>query len=251
MDEGSARVVLLCGPSGSGKTRIATRSGLPVFRLDDFYKDLDDLSLPLSAELGIPDWDDVRAWHFDRAVDALETACGEGRVVVPTYDIGLSRATGTTVFETHGAPVVVAEGVFAADVIGALRDRGLLADAVVLTRAPWKNFVRRFARDLAERRKPPRTLWQRGRLLMAAERAMVATAARKGCRCLDAHGLATLLTDLAGAQIAPEVGPRWRAAPVGEIKGTSVPRPDPDSRSSSVGPSVTDGRGEAGRQHEH
>ena len=122
---------------------------------------------------------------------------------MPTYDIGLSRATGTTLFETHGAAVVVAEGVFAADVIGALRDRGLLADAVVLTRRPWKNFVRRFARDLAERRKPPRTLWQRGRLLMAAEPAMVATAARKGCRCLDAPALATLLDDLAGATIAP------------------------------------------------
>ena len=197
MDEGSARVVLLCGPSGSGKTRIATRSGLPVFRLDDFYKDLDDPTLPLSAELGIPDWDDVRAWHADRAVDALETVCREGHVEVPTYDIGRSRAAGTTVFQTHGAPVVVAEGVFAADIIGELRDRGILADAVVLMRRPWKNFVRRFARDLAERRKPPGTLWQRGRLLMAVEPAMVATAAGKGCRRLDAHGLATLLTTLA------------------------------------------------------
>jgi uridine kinase len=201
--EGPARVVLLCGPSGSGKTRIATRSGLPVFRLDDFYKDLDDPSLPLSAELGIPDWDDVRAWHSDRAVDALETACRDGRVEVPTYDIGLSRATGTTLFETHGAAVMVAEGVFAADVIEALRERGILADAVVLTRAPWKNFVRRFARDLAERRKPPRTLWQRGRMLMGVEPAMVATAASKGCRRLDAHGLATLLTVLAHPTSTP------------------------------------------------
>jgi uridine kinase len=123
-------------------------------------------------------------------------------VAVPTYDIGLSRATGTATFETHGAPVVVAEGVFAADVVDALRARGLLADAVVLTRAPWKNFVRRFARDLAERRKPPVTLWRRGRLLMAVEPAMVATAAGKGCRRLDAHGLATLLHDLAGAPVA-------------------------------------------------
>jgi uridine kinase len=197
--EGSARVVLLCGPSGSGKTRIATRSGLPVFRLDDFYKDADDPTLPLSSELGIPDWDDVRAWHADRAVDALEAVCRTGSVEVPTYDIGLSRATGTTTFARHGAPVVVAEGVFAADVIDALRQRGLLADAVVLTRAPWKNFARRFVRDLAERRKPPLTLWRRGRLLMAVEPAMVATAEAKGCRCLDAHGLAALLADLAAS----------------------------------------------------
>jgi uridine kinase len=83
-------------------------------------------------------------------------------------------------------------------VVGELRERGLLADAVVLTRAPWKNFVRRLARDLAERRKPPATLWRRGRLLMAVEPAMVATAAAKGCRCLDARALADLLASLAG-----------------------------------------------------
>lgn len=71
----SAKVVLLAGPSGSGKSHIAGRSGLPVFRLDDFYKDADDPTLPLSVELGIPDWDDVGAWHLDRAVAALATLC--------------------------------------------------------------------------------------------------------------------------------------------------------------------------------
>ena len=73
----TARVVLLCGPSGSGKTRIATHSGLPVFRLDDFYKDGDDPSMPYSYELGIPDWDDVGTWHADRAVNALVAICHE------------------------------------------------------------------------------------------------------------------------------------------------------------------------------
>jgi uridine kinase len=197
MSEPSARVVLLCGPSGSGKSRIAGRSGLPVFRLDDFYRDLDDPALPRHDTLGIPDWDDVRSWDADAAVDALDTLCRTGRVEVPTYDIGLSRAIGTSTMELRGHPVVVAEGVFAADIVDAVRDRGLLADAVVLHRAPWKNFVRRFARDLAERRKPPLTLWQRGRLLMAAEPDIVATAEAKGCRCLDAHGLAARLTELA------------------------------------------------------
>ena len=193
----SARVVLLCGPSGSGKTHIAERSGLPVFRLDDFYKDGDDPTVPLSAELGIPDWDDVGTWHADRAVDALVALCADGRVEVPTYDIGRSRAVGTSVFACHGAPAVVAEGVFAAEIVAACRDRGILADAVVLHRAPWKNFVRRFARDLAERRKPPGTLWRRGRILMHDEPAMVATATAKGCRPLGARELSTLLTELA------------------------------------------------------
>jgi len=193
----SARIVLLCGPSGSGKTHIAARSGLPVFRLDDFYKDGDDPTVPLSAELGIPDWDDVGTWHADRAVDALVALCQDGRVEVPTYDIGQSRAVGSSVFECAGAPAVVAEGVFAAEIVAACRERGVLADAVVLHRAPWKNFVRRFARDLAERRKPPVTLWRRGRLLMHGEPEMVATATAKGCRPIGARGLSALLQDLA------------------------------------------------------
>lgn len=192
-----AHVVLLCGPSGSGKTHIAARSGLPVFRLDDFYKDGDDPTLPISDELGIPDWDDVRAWHADRAVDALVALCHDGAVEMPAYDIALSRAVGSVTFSRGSAPAVVAEGVFAADIVGLCRERGILADAVVLHRAPWKNFVRRFARDLAERRKPPITLWRRGRLLMHAEPAMVASAEAKGCRRVDARALAALLAALA------------------------------------------------------
>ncbi|MFN8155944.1 MAG: uridine kinase [Candidatus Nanopelagicales bacterium] len=189
----SAKVVLLAGPSGSGKSHIAGRSGLPVFRLDDFYKDADDPTLPLSVELGIPDWDDVGAWHLDRAVAALATLCSEGAVEVPTYDISLSRATGTSVFRCDGATTVVAEGVFAPDIVGACREAGMLADAVVLVRAPWKNFVRRFARDLAERRKPPLTLWRRGRLLMHQERGVVDAALARGCRPVSAGELAALL----------------------------------------------------------
>lgn len=193
----TVRVVIVAGPSGSGKSHIAARCGLPVFRLDDFYKDGDDPSLPLSDELGIPDWDDVRSWHADRAVDALEALCATGSVEVPAYDIATSRATGSYVVRCDAA-AVVAEGVFAADVVAALRERDLLGDAVVLVRAPWKNFVRRFARDLAERRKPPHVLWQRGRLLMAAERGVVAEAVAKGCRPVGAGELSRLLATLSG-----------------------------------------------------
>ncbi|CAM5227050.1 Uridine kinase OS=Streptomyces tendae OX=1932 GN=GUR47_16240 PE=4 SV=1 [Streptomyces tendae] len=38
--------MLLCGPSGSGKSRLAAHSGLPVLRLDDFYKEGTDPTLP-------------------------------------------------------------------------------------------------------------------------------------------------------------------------------------------------------------
>ena len=33
-----ARMIVLAGPSGAGKSRLAERLGLPVLRLDDFYK---------------------------------------------------------------------------------------------------------------------------------------------------------------------------------------------------------------------
>lgn len=206
MEGTSACVVLLCGPSGSGKSHIAARSGLPVFRLDDFYRDGDDPAMPRSAELGIVDWDDPRSWKADDAVAALEELCRTGRVEAPTYDIPQNRATGTAVVELRGAPAVVAEGVFAAEIIEQLRERGLLADAVVLQRTPWKNFVRRFARDLKERRKPPLTLWQRGRLLMAAEPGIVADACAHGCRRVSAAELGDLLHGLKAGEAASRHG---------------------------------------------
>ena len=74
-----ARVLLLCGPSGSGKSHLAARCGLPMVRLDDFYRDIDDPLLPHSEALGIVDWDDPRSWRDEDAVAALDLLCREGR----------------------------------------------------------------------------------------------------------------------------------------------------------------------------
>ena len=60
-----ARVIVLAGPSGSGKSRLAARLGLPVLRLDDFYKDGDDPTLPRiehGANAGMVDWDHPASW---------------------------------------------------------------------------------------------------------------------------------------------------------------------------------------------
>ena len=70
-----ARVVLLCGPSGSGKSLLAARSGLPVLRLDDFYKEGDDPTLPLVAKSSDIDWDHPHSWDADKAVTAIEDLC--------------------------------------------------------------------------------------------------------------------------------------------------------------------------------
>jgi uridine kinase len=175
-------VILLAGPSGSGKSHLAARSGLPVLCLDEFYKNGDDPSCPRHPDLGIIDWDDPRAWDADAAMVAIDEICRTGSAEVPRYDISADRAVDTVTFDRGTSPAFVAEGVFVADVVGPCRDAGLLADALVISRPAWKNFVRRLARDLSERRKPPMTLLRRGRALMAEESALVESLVAAGCR---------------------------------------------------------------------
>ncbi|HSK27936.1 MAG TPA: uridine kinase [Jiangellales bacterium] len=191
-----AQVVLLAGPSGSGKSHLAAASGLPVLTLDDFYRDGDDPGLPREPELGIVDWDDPRAWDAECAVATLEAICRTGCADVPEYDISRDRATSTRRFCVDGATAFVAEGLFAAEIVTACRERGILAEAIVLHRPPWKNFTRRLVRDLVERRKPPLTLVRRGRLLMAAEAAVVRRQVALGCRPYDAQRLRRTLAAL-------------------------------------------------------
>jgi uridine kinase len=100
------------------------------------------------------------------------------------YDIPTSRRTGTTAVETQGARVVVAEGVFAAELVARLRAEGLLADAICVARPRMVTFWFRLLRDVAESRKPLPTLLRRGWGLMRAEPALVARWAAQGCRPL-------------------------------------------------------------------
>lgn len=195
----SARVVLLCGPSGSGKSLLAARSGLPVLRLDDFYKEGDDPTLPLVAGSSDIDWDHPGSWDADAAVAAVEGLCRTRRTRVPVYDISLSARTGEGAVDIGGAPLFIAEGVFAAEIVTRCRELGLLADALCLSRGPVRTFRRRFLRDLKEGRKSVPFLLRRGWRLMRLERSIIARQTALGAHACDRD---EALTRVAAAAVA-------------------------------------------------
>jgi uridine kinase len=197
----TARVVVLAGPSGAGKSRLAARlqtaHGWPIIRLDDFYRDEDDPAMPRSQELGIVDWDHPDSWNRDAAVTALTTLVETGDVETPVYDISRSRAVDTTT--VHAAPhdLILAEGIFAAEIIADLRERGLLAGAYCVHHHRLVTFVWRLLRDLSEHRKPPWTLVRRGLALMRDEPRVVARQESLGAASARAKDLEPLLSALA------------------------------------------------------
>ena len=128
------------------------------------------------------DWDDPGSWDADAALTAITAVCCDGRADVPVYDIAHDGRVGTRCFDVGEAAAFVGTGIFAAELVPALRERGLLADAVVVHRSRPKNFLRRLRRDLMEHRKPPWTLVRRGLALMRTEPAVVARQIALGCR---------------------------------------------------------------------
>ncbi|GED85144.1 hypothetical protein TNCT6_22290 [Streptomyces sp. 6-11-2] len=193
--------MLLCGPSGSGKSLVAARSGLPVLRLDDFYKEAGDPTLPLVAGSSDIDWDHPGSWDADVAVAAISRLCATGTTDVPVYDISLSARTGEDTLHIGRTPLFIAEGVFAAEIVGRCRELGVLADALCLNRGPVRTFRRRFLRDLKEGRKSVPFLLRRGWRLMRAERSIVARQVALGAHaCARDEALGRLAAAAAGRQ---------------------------------------------------
>jgi uridine kinase len=196
-----AQVIVLAGPSGAGKSRLAERLGLPVLRLDDFYKNGDDPSLPRiteGANAGMVDWDHPDSWLPEDALSTLETLCREGRAEVPVYEIARDGRCGWSTLELGEHELFVAEGIFAQHVVRACLDAGLLAAAYCVRQHAAVTFWRRLTRDLRERRKPPLVLLRRGLALMRDQRRVVADAVARGCRPISSDNAFTEIRTLRG-----------------------------------------------------
>lgn len=179
-----ARVVILAGPSGAGKSRLAERLELPVVHLDDFYKNGSDPTLPRiesGPNAGLVDWDHCDSWQAADAIAALSELCESGSAELPVYDIARDGRCGTTRLTLDGQPLLIAEGIFAHEIVPELRRRGLLAGAFCVTQHRVVTFWRRLLRDLREHRKPPLVLVRRGFALMRQQGRIVTRAEALGC----------------------------------------------------------------------
>ncbi len=182
-----ARVIVLAGPSGAGKSRLAERTGLPVLRLDDFYKDGEDPTLPLltdGANAGLVNWDHPDSWLLDDALTAVRTLCAEGRVEVPVYEIARNSRCGSHEVVLGEHDLFVAEGIFAQEVVPSCHRLGLLAAAYCVRQHALLTFWRRLTRDLREHRKPPLVLVRRGVALLRDQHRVVAHAVERGCEAV-------------------------------------------------------------------
>ena len=188
----------MAGPSGSGKTHLVATTGLPAVALDDFYRERHEPDLPRLPGGGV-DWDDPASWNAAAATTALARLCRTASVEVPAYSFAENRAIGHRTIDRAGSPIVLAEGIFAADLAAPLRDLGLLADTLLISDGRWITFVRRLRRDLRERREPPPTLVRQGLAKTCSQAAVVAR--------LTALGAHPVTKDEARARIGELVGP--------------------------------------------
>ena len=183
-----ARMIVLAGPSGAGKSRLAERLGLPVLRLDDFYKSAGDPGLPLigsGANAGRVDWDHPDSWLLDDALAAIQQLCDEGRAEVPVYDLAQDGRCGSRLLDFAGSRYFLAEGIFAQEVLPTARERGQVAAAYCVRQHPMVTFWRRLVRDLREHREPPLVLVRRGLVLMRDQRHIVSHAVELGCEAVS------------------------------------------------------------------
>lgn len=165
-------LILLGGASGSGKSYLADRFGRPHMELDNFYRELseDSAATPLPrTDYGEVDWDHAGTWNCDTAVDALIELLESGTTQVPNYSISTSSYDGTHPVELNGGPLL-AEGIFVSEILAPLKRLDVPVQAYYIEVSALTTAIRRFVRDVRERRKPIIFLLQRGYALYRADR---------------------------------------------------------------------------------
>ncbi|RKW69793.1 uridine kinase [Galactobacter caseinivorans] len=172
-----APLILLGGASGSGKSYLAARYGSPHLSLDDFYREAsEDKTAPLPrTSYGQIDWDHPGTWNQDASVAGIRQLLETGETSVPNYSIADSAYFGRRRLRWDGnagggvAAPIVAEGIFAAEALRALRAAGVAVDAYYVDHPRVITALARFARDVREHRKPLPFLLQRGVALLRAD----------------------------------------------------------------------------------
>lgn len=171
MHSSSQTLILLGGASGAGKSYLASRHGRPHLVLDNFYREISEHvpehPLP-ETPYGEVDWDHPGTWNDQAAVDAVIELLETGQTQVPDYSISTSSYDGYSLVSLDRGPVI-AEGIFGDRIVDSLRRQQVVFQAVYVDTSPLSTAVRRFARDVAERRKPIPFLIKRGFSLFRAE----------------------------------------------------------------------------------
>ncbi|GAB3752387.1 hypothetical protein GCM10027591_00240 [Zhihengliuella somnathii] len=167
----SQNLILLGGASGAGKSYLASKYGRPHLVLDNFYREASEHTpespLP-QTPYGEIDWDDPGTWNTQAAVDAVVELLETGQTQVPDYSISTSSYDGHALVEMDRGPLI-AEGIFGDEVLAPLHRQGVRVQAIFVDTPPIVTAVRRFARDVAERRKPLGFLVRRGWSLYRSE----------------------------------------------------------------------------------
>lgn len=165
-------VILLGGASGSGKSYLAQRFGRPHLELDNFYREITEhcAGSPLpQTGYGQIDWDHPGTWNCDKAVDAMIELLESGQTQVPNYSISTSSYDGTRGVELNGGPLI-AEGIFVGEILAPLKRLGVPVQAYYIDVSALATAIRRFVRDVKERRKPLMFLLKRGYALFLADK---------------------------------------------------------------------------------
>jgi uridine kinase len=157
-------IIAISGPSGSGKSRLA--SGVPRvlhLELDRFYRSHSDIS---QESAGAVDWEDIRSYRYDDAVEQLTRLAQGKRATLPVYDLVNDSVVGEESVETG--------------IAHDLNARGVPIASICLTGSRMAHVCMRVWRDVSEGRLPVHAAFRRSLRVMLHERAYIATAVKLG-----------------------------------------------------------------------